>query len=495
MKEVNLASLSQAYQKLEESLFDKYLQYHKLKVKKDELNDLLILLEEFNNVCVDIYAHNSFYFGFEIPQISKEFDLLRFGEDYIINLELKNDSTKSKVLKQLTSNRYYLDYLGQQVFCFCFIAKTKKFYYLDDTDNLNEVSCEDVFSAIENQKIKRVENIYTIFTPSKFLISPFNSTDNFINNRYFLTGQQTEYKEKILNYLNSKGPTFISICGFAGTGKTLLTYDVAKKVMLDGKRVLIIHCGALNTGHELLNSKYKWKIIPIKEVKATSVLRLSNYDLIIIDETQRIYPSQLELIIDVVRKKGSKCIFSYDQEQCLRRTEINNNISKSITHKTSSVTFTLSKKIRANSDLSYFVDFLFDKKYKICSIPMAKVEINYFDNYKDAKQYLELLNENEWKIINFTPSRVNNYPYDNLSIAYEDNAHRVIGQEYDNVVAVIDSYFYYKSNKLSTQGYKERPYYHPTRMLYQIMSRARESLNVVIINNPVILERCLSILS
>lgn len=42
----------------------------------------------------DIICHtDDFLFGYVIPQINKEFDLLRFGENYNINIELKSDTT------------------------------------------------------------------------------------------------------------------------------------------------------------------------------------------------------------------------------------------------------------------------------------------------------------------------------------------------------------------------------------------------------------------
>ena len=55
----------------------------------------------------------------------------------------------------------------------------------------------------------------------------------------------------------------MSITGSAGTGKTLLTYDIAKDLKEDRKKYLIIHCGLLNSGHDKLNDEHDWEIIPI----------------------------------------------------------------------------------------------------------------------------------------------------------------------------------------------------------------------------------------
>lgn len=60
------------------------------------------------------------------------------------------------------------------------------------------------------------------------------------------------------------------------------------------------------------------------------------------------------------------------------------------------------------------------------------------------------------------------------------------------MVAVIDEKFYYYENQLAVRHGKV--YYDPLRMLAQIVSRTRVKLQIVIINNEEILERCLKIL-
>jgi len=42
--------------------------------------------------------------------------------------------------------------------------------------------------------------------------------------------------------------------------------------------------------------------------------------------------------------------------------------------------------------------------------------------------------------------------------------------------------------------YNGGAYYHPVKMLFQNITRARKRLNVVIIDNEVLLNRCISIL-
>lgn len=58
---------------------------------------------------------DGFYVSYSIAQIGKEFDLLRFGKDYILNIELKSElkiaQKEKKILKQMHENNYYLHFL------------------------------------------------------------------------------------------------------------------------------------------------------------------------------------------------------------------------------------------------------------------------------------------------------------------------------------------------------------------------------------------------
>ncbi len=289
-------------------------------------------------------------------------------------------------------------------------------------------------------------------------------------------------------------PTYsiISIKGSAGTGKTLLTYDIALEV-LNKRETLIIHCGYLNVGQIQLRDDYGWNIVSAKELMNQN---FSNYHLIIIDEAQRIYPYQLNHLISEVKKKSNNIIFSYDGQQTLRKWEINNNVAEKIESEITIAPYELTTKIRTNKEVASFIQCLFSKKRNLEKHSYKNIELNYFDNYAEAKKFLEQLKLENWKIINYTPSSKVTLPYEQYNIDEElDNAHKVIGQEFDNVLAVIDEYFYYKNGYLSTRNYKFKPYYHPTKMLWQIVSRTRIKLGVVIINNKEVLNRCLEILN
>ena len=195
----------------------------------------------------NIALFDKFFIGYSIPQIGKEFDLLRIDKETVVNIEIKKKSTKEKIIAQLSKNKYYLNFLKRNTYCCTYVSDEKKLYTLYDTENLEEVDLTQLLNMLASQSVAKINNLDIYFNPSNYLVSPFNSTQEFINGAYFLTTHQERIENEILKQLKLSGYSILSIKGGAGTGKTLLTYDIAKKV-LRKKEVLVIHCGQLNKG-------------------------------------------------------------------------------------------------------------------------------------------------------------------------------------------------------------------------------------------------------
>lgn len=493
LKSINLLSLVNASKKLTSPVFDSYINHFDIKIKQGELKDLESLVQEILGCFKSLELVDEFYVGYTINQISKEFDLLRFGENNIINVELKKENTGDKIKKQLIKNRYYLSFLNKKVLNFTYVTEENKLFYLDENEEIIEVGMSFLVDELGEQKLIEIENIHNIFDPSNYLVSPFNSTEAFIKKQYFLTEHQEIIKNGILKLNTETGTCFITIEGSAGTGKTLLTYDIAKEYIGNSKKVLIFHCGTLNDGHKKLKSECSWIISPVKYFESYN---FNDYDVIIFDETQRIYKNQLDELLLKIKDANLKCIFSYDSQQCLASWEIKNNIPQYIKEQVSPKHFKLTEKIRTNKEIASFTKNLFDLSKRNQTQEYSNIYLQYFSNNLEAKEYMEILKNQGWKIINYTPSRFHTYPYDHFQNFLDDSVHNVIGQEFDNVVVVLDQHFYYDQNRnLSTKGWFNNPYYHPTKMLFQMVTRARKKLHIIIINNESVLSECLKILN
>ncbi|EKY18026.1 DNA/RNA helicase domain-containing protein [Capnocytophaga sp. oral taxon 324] len=499
MKEVNLASIISAYDTFDkEELFNNYLSFFGVSLKEQEKKDLKSF---FDRIRTSLKVLEGYYLGFTIPQISKEFDILRIGKESVINVELKNEfTTEEKIKKQLKQNKYYLSFLGKDTFHFTYVAKENKLYKLEKED-LVLTSFQELSKLLSVQEVEEIENLERLFDPSNYLVSPFNSTDRFVKKEYFLTKQQEDIKNKIINPEDSKDEQlFFTIKGGAGTGKTLLVYDIARELTEKGEKVLVIHCGNLNKGQQELNEKKILNIVSIRDIDVPNEaldekgFNFDEYSIVMLDEAQRVKLKQIEHITKSIFEAKKKCIFSLDPKQCLEKSEVSNNIEKYIKNRVSVIENQLTDTIRTSEEILTFVKSILHNKKDFKKILYRNISLKYFTSLNLVTSYLEILRDKKvWKIINYTSSRYEKeFEYD---IPEESTSHKIIGQEFDNVVVVIDDSFYYDDkNKLSVKKEKES-YYDKFGMLYQNITRARKKLNVVIVNNQEVLSRCLEVLN
>lgn len=439
--------------------------------------------------------YENYYLNYKIPQIDKEFDLLKIGKTSIINIELKSEQvSEEKILKQLKRNYYYLSFLEKEVHCYTFVT--------DDTQNilfyLDVINGELQQITDKNHILLNIYNLHDIedniidslFTPSNYLISPFNTTDKFIEGKYFLTKHQEIIKSEIIKEIdiNSQNKIF-SVSGTAGTGKTLLTYDIAKELRIASKNVTIIHCAQFNNGIRQLQNSYGWDIQNIKNY----LVALLSSDILIFDEAQRLTKNQLESIF---KEQNKILIFSHDVNQRLNRHNQAKEVVELIKSNAHKI-YELSHKIRHNKSLSSFVKKLYDlNKINIDNYSMQDYENIFFyyaKNIQDAKAYVTYLMSNGWEYIYLTNSLHSRESLDLLTFGSNNSAHQAIGQEYDNVIVTIDEKFFYdKEKKLA---YREGCHYSPLETLFQAITRARKKIIFVIVNNEEIYKNCIKIIN
>lgn len=492
MRNINILSIIEAYRKLSNTLFQKLMNSYGITsgIKNYELNGIESFVDELLQANNNISIVNRYYLGYSIPQIGKEFDLLRFGHNYIINIEIKTESSIEKILKQQQKNKYYLSFLDKPLHIYTFISNENKLYKLvirNNGDEIEEITFNELCNILMSQEVVTFNNIDDLFNPSDYLVSPFNSPEKFMSEGYFLTVQQEQIYKEIQTKLSDTATNFIALTGGAGTGKTLLTYHIAKETIQRGKKVLILHCAPLNSGHQILMDEYNWSIYMPKYAPNTI-----DFDLIIIDEAQRMYPYQFDKYIKEVRTLNKKCIFSYDEKQYLRDNEKQYHTKERIEKELLCTPYKLTDKIRTNKEIAYFIRQLFNIKKNIPNIDYTNIELIYCKDCYSAKLLLQELLERGWKTPNYTPGTRSFFHYEAYLSNDTESAHSVVGQEFNNVVVVIDESFKYNS-----QGdlIADNTYYSQRQMLYQIITRTRKKLHIVIINNEVMLNRCTDILS
>lgn len=73
------------------------------------------------------------------------------------------------------------------------------------------------------------------------------------------------------------------------------------------------------------------------------------------------------------------------------------------------------------------------------------------------------------------------------------NAHEVLGQEFDKVLVLVGSTFYY--NDKNSLAVRKANYYDPERMFYQSVTRARKQIMLLIVNNPEFMTKLINALN
>ena len=492
MKRINLLEFHNLFasQDISKDEIKQFLEVHNL--KEHEFEDLSKLCEILKNAAMFApHIFENYYINYEIAQIGKEFDILRIGENSVVNIELKSQKDEPKILKQLEQNYYYLSFLQKEIYCFTFISETSEFYYFDkNNEKLELINVKTILAKIcEIKDIKT--KIDDLFVPSNYLVSPFNNTEAFLKNEYFLTKSQEEIKNKIVKTIDNNSAKIFSIEGKAGTGKTLLAYDIARTLTDRGHKVAIVHCALSNDGIDILKQN-KWNIILIKDLHSKGIEQI-DVDIFIFDEAQRLYLDQVNGFIAT----NKTLIFAHDVQQRLNSKKEADKVVALI--KTKAVSddnhYEISTKIRHNKELASFIRKFFQlariREDEMKGDSYKDISFYYVTDNNNAKIYIEYLKEQGWEHIYLTTSNYTSENLDSVRFGSMQSAHKAIGQEFNNVVVIITSDFYYDNNKLS---YKSKSHYNPIETLFQAVSRTRKKLKFVIINNPEVYKACMKII-
>ncbi len=432
---------------------------------------------------------DGFIFGYVVPHLNKEMDLLKITSDMVINIELKSgDISLNKVLDQLKQNRYFTNVIGKKhAVHFTYKSVVNKLYKLENK-TLVESTKEELLDYLK-LPVDQTINLDEIYDPKNILVSPLNNNEKFIEGKYILTPHQRDIKKKIKDLIKQNKRNIFALTGSPGTGKTLLLYDLAYDFSLKGK-VLIINVETLSEGHKILNEKIE--NLTIKELYKVSLKTLDKYDYIFFDETQRIYPyEKFFKIVQYIKENHKKCVFSYDANQVIFNSENAKKVISLILHEAKDTHYRLTNKIRSNVEVISFIDCVFNLNNFNKEIPLKdSCSIIYEPDEKKAIKRALDLNNKDYTFISYPIKQMNPNLDENVTIL---DSNEVVGQDFQKVVMILNSYFYYQDGELKGKEL-EGTKYPIVKMLYQGLTRARENI-ILIITDKELLINLLSILN
>ncbi|MBR3169613.1 MAG: AAA family ATPase, partial [Lachnospiraceae bacterium] len=406
-----------------------------IKCRPEEIDMISSIVDQFFLCGAAPHAYDGWFYAFTIPQIGKEFDLLRISEDRVINIELKSQPVElRRVEKQLYQNRYYLGHLNKKIYSFTLIRDYGSMRVLTYENGLRYSSFEEIISRIgENYRESGIEEL---FDPCFYLVSPINTPDRFLEKEYFLNNQQTSIRKSIMEADPER--RLFGIRGSAGTGKTLLLYDIAFAYG-ETRPTCIVHSGILSEGHQYLKEHAdRVDLLPAKTVDRQT---LEKYEVICVDETQRLYASVLDAILEVAEQGAKRCVFAYDFSQALSKSEIRRNNPERLNRIEGFEEFRLKDRVRTNNEINSFIRNmlrLYDRPKR--KMLYEDVDVLCANDTHEADLILRLYMSRGYQLITLFPANVNEdgsavTPGEFDATNYEDatSSREVIGQEDDKV--------------------------------------------------------------
>lgn len=474
---INIESFLSVYEN--EELLKSYLKVNRL----SSISDLEISCCNSFFTQLKLLLSSKQKFGYLLDQtvedgFREQFDILRFAKNSILNVELKSQYPHDGldgIYDQLDRHTYLLNTLGKDVFAFTFVYDTNELFKIDQ-GKLVKVDFSEVASSIEEDYIE--ENSLKLIDASTILISPYSEPDKFIKSRYFLNNKQKEIRNIIIGKKKGK----FSISGGAGTGKSLVLFDLAKEYNKNSSVLYIFVANISNSSQ--LSVQYGFQFKSISEVKGWSVEDYNKFDVILIDEAQRLTKDQYDIFIS----STATIIFSVDKEQVLKYEEQTEDIQTLLNENPNVEKYLLTNRVRSDKALSTFIKKLFDLKARgLDPMEFPKVNVVYFTEIGKAREFIR----NCKTVENYCCIEIAEYTTVSTRVkkrkqilSDSENGFTVIGREYDNVLIPIDERIHYNQDaRLIAETYEYYPYIE-IKNLFEGITRVKQNLLFVVINNP-----------
>ncbi|HDT7984151.1 TPA: DUF2075 domain-containing protein [Enterococcus faecalis] len=447
--------------------------------RKKELQNLYQFSEKLLPTLTNIPKADNYFIGYSVSiGITRQFDVLRFSTKKVVNIELKDcmpSDGLEAIRRQLIKNQLFLKVLGKEIISCTYIADTETIYMLTADDELSTIEVEKLGRLIpmDSLDINELESQQL----TNFIISPYSETDRFVSHTYFLTDQQETKKNQIMQSNSKK----IGIIGRAGTGKSILLFDLAQTWVKKGKKVLVVFVGQLDN-YSSISEKFGFEITPIRFMNRQKILE-GEYDIVLVDEAQRLSTEQYSFLTNI----ETKIILSVDHLQILHPSENDRNIEGEIEKNSNFEVVNLGNKVRTDKELADFINKLMNLSARnVSPHDYNNISINYFESSQVAKDFIDdKVIHDGWNSIEFTEYRTKYTGRLTKSMIsnYSLSTHEVVGREYDKVIIVIDSLVRRSDDGKLIYMRNDRYPYLEMSLLLEGLTRVRSKLMLVVVNN------------
>ena len=437
---------------------------------------------------------DGFFFSYIIEHIGKEFDLLKISSDgkCALNIELKSeDIGEDRIKKQLEQNRYYLSHAADTIFSFTYVMDTGTLYMLNDKGYFRTCPADELIRVLMRPSWQncQMQDIDRFFRSSDYLISPVAAPEKFLQGQYFLTNQQFDFKRRILEHIKEEKEPVISVTGSAGTGKTLLLFDLALHLSRKN-RVLLLHSGPLRQGHLQIDERLK-----NVDIRSSADLRpsgpdpgrgscllvneadIGRYSCLLIDEADHLPEEVLKDLLKYSRKCCIPVILAYDPHHLLSELLPEDaGGSSALLSQVCTLPLAFSGNIRINRPVFSFLRTLLHLKDHAGRPDYSCIDVLYAKDQSDQELIMQYYLSQGYEWIRTKTGRKEN--------------DRVIAQEYGKVLILMDEDYYYdEALYLCVKDHNEAA----IRLLYEGLSRTRERLCLIIRNNQELFSSILKI--
>ena len=196
-------------------------------------------------------------------------------------------------------------------------------------------------------------------------------------------------------------------------------------------------------------------------------------------------------LLEYVCEHNKTCIIAIDPKQTMSKDEKRNNIIEKLQENEYAQRHTLTNKVRTNRELADFIDKIIWLKKTVHTKYFSNVQIAFAQSYEEAKNLIEYYEQKDYHYISYTPSNYVSRPIDVLN--NESNTHKVIGQEFDNIVIILDNNFQYKDGVMACRVHPN-PNYLYQKLFYQAITRVREKIAIIVVKNEQMFNTILGIL-